>query len=111
MSKESRNLGRLAHGVDNVCSPPPRRELFITFNVEKHEDTIIICTFAHEYRRYRNLLAIIMSHEERKSKMAATRAVNSKKPAMSRFMRWARAHKGAFVINDPELKAQLASFE
>ena len=52
-----------------------------------------------------------MSHEERKSKMAANRAVNSKKPARSRFMRWARAHKGAFVINDPELKAQLASFE
>ena len=50
----------------------------------------------------------IMSHEERKAKMAENRAINSKKPARSAFMRWARAHKGAFVINDPELKAQLA---
>ena len=52
-----------------------------------------------------------MSHEERKAKMAENRAVNSKKPARSAFMRWARAHKGAFVINDPELKAQLAFSE
>ena len=53
-------------------------------------------------------MRIIMSHEERKAKMAANRAINSKKPARSAFMRWARAHKGAFVINDPELKARLA---
>jgi len=53
----------------------------------------------------------IMSHEERKAKMAENRAINSKKPARSAFMRWARAHKGAFVINDPELKAQLAYSE
>ena len=53
----------------------------------------------------------IMSHEERKAKMAENRAVNSKKPARSAFMRWARAHKGAFVINDPELKSQLAFSE
>ena len=52
-----------------------------------------------------------MSHEERKSEMASNRAINSKKPAISAFMRWARAHKGAFVINDPELKAQLVSFD
>jgi len=52
-----------------------------------------------------------MSHEERKAKMAENRAVNSKKPARSAFMRWARAHKGAFVINDPELKSQLAFSE
>ena len=51
-----------------------------------------------------------MSHEERKAKMTATRAINSKKPARSAFMRWAKAHKGAFVINDPELKAQLAVY-
>ena len=49
--------------------------------------------------------------EERKAKMAENRAINSKKPARSAFMRWARAHKGAFVINDPELKAQLAYSE
>ena len=52
-----------------------------------------------------------MSHEERKSEMANNRAINSKKTARSRFMRWARAHKGAFIINDPELKAQLVSFD
>ncbi len=52
-----------------------------------------------------------MSHEERKAQMAANKAANSKKPARSRFMRWARAHKGAFVVTDPELKAQLANFE
>ena len=52
-----------------------------------------------------------MSTEERKSQMAANRAINSKKPARSRFMKWARAHKGAFIVTDPELKAQLVSFE
>jgi hypothetical protein len=52
-----------------------------------------------------------MSYEERKAKMAENRAINSKKTARRRFMRWARAHKGAFVINDPELKAQLVSFD
>ena len=51
-----------------------------------------------------------MSHEERKAMMAENRAINSKKPARSAFMRWARAHKGAFIINDPELKAQLAVY-
>jgi hypothetical protein len=49
-----------------------------------------------------------MSYEERKAKMDENRAINSKKPARSAFMKWARAHKGAFIINDPELKAQLA---
>jgi hypothetical protein len=52
-----------------------------------------------------------MSHEERRAKMAENKAVNSKKPAKSAFMRWARAHKGAFIINDPELRAQLAYSE
>ena len=52
-----------------------------------------------------------MSIEEKKERMAENRAVNSKKPARSAFMMWARAHKGAFVINDPELKAQLAYSE
>jgi hypothetical protein len=54
---------------------------------------------------------VIMSHEERKAQMADNREVNSKKPSRSRFMRWARAHKGAFVVIDPELKSQLVSFE
>ena len=62
-------------------------------------------TFAPETYRKK-----IMSYEERKSRMAVNRAVNSKKPARSAFMRWARAHKGAFIINDPELRAQLAVF-
>ena len=48
--------------------------------------------------------------KERKTKMAANRAVNSRKPARSAFMRWVRAHKGAFVITDPDMKAQLACF-
>ena len=52
-----------------------------------------------------------MSNEERKAKMAENRAVNSKKPARSAFMRWARTHKGAFIINDPELRAQMAYSE
>jgi len=51
-----------------------------------------------------------MSHEERKAKMAENRAVNSKKPARSAFVKWARAHKGAFIINDPELKAQITTY-
>ena len=51
-----------------------------------------------------------MSHEERKIEMANNRAINSRKTARSRFMRWARAHKGAFIINDSELKANLASY-
>ena len=51
-----------------------------------------------------------MSTEERRARMAANRAVNSKKPARSAFMRWARAHRGAFIINDPELKAKLVTY-
>ena len=52
----------------------------------------------------------IMSIEERKAIMAENRAVNSKKPARSAFMKWARAHKGAFIINDPELKARITTY-
>lgn len=51
-----------------------------------------------------------MSYEERKAMVEANRAINSKKPAKSAFMRWVRAHKGAFIINDPELKAQLSVY-
>jgi hypothetical protein len=52
-----------------------------------------------------------MSNEERKEMMAVNRVRNSRKTARSRFMKWARAHKGAFVVNDPVLKAQLACFD
>lgn len=51
-----------------------------------------------------------MSQEERKARMDANRAINSKKHARSAFMKWVRSHKGAFIINDPELKAQLAVY-
>jgi len=51
-----------------------------------------------------------MSHEERMAKMAENRAINSKKSARSAFVKWARAHKGAFIINDPELKAQITTY-
>ena len=51
-----------------------------------------------------------MSIEERKARMAANRAINSKKPAITPFVKWARAHKGAFIINDPELKAQVTTY-
>ena len=70
-------------------------------------ETNNLCTFATENNKKQK----VMSYEERKAKMAENRAVNSKKPARSRFMRWARAHKGAFVINDPEMKAQLVCFD
>jgi len=54
--------------------------------------------------------SIIMSIEEKKARMAANRAINSKKPARTPFVRWARAHKGAFIVNDPELKAKLTTY-
>lgn len=50
-----------------------------------------------------------MSVEERKKKIDSNKAINSKKTVKSRFMKWAKAHKGAFVITDSELKANLAS--
>ena len=61
------------------------------------------CEFSLKY-------VFIMSHEERMAKMAENRAINSKKPARSAFVKWARAHKGAFIINDPELKAQITTY-
>jgi len=51
-----------------------------------------------------------MSIEERKARMAVNYAINSKKPAKSPFIKWARAHKGAFIINDPELKAKVTTY-
>ena len=67
---------------------------------------MIFSTFALNY----DVNKLIMSQEERKAKMAYNRAINSKKPARSAFMRWARKHKGALIINDPELKSQLAVY-
>ena len=61
------------------------------------------CEISHKY-------VFIMSHEERMAKMAENRAINSKKPARSAFVKWTRAHKGAFIINDPELKAQITTY-
>ena len=55
-------------------------------------------------------MRIIMTIEEKKRRMEINRAINSKKPARSAFVKWARAHKGAFIINDPELKAQLSIY-
>ena len=51
-----------------------------------------------------------MSLEERKNRMAENRAINSRKPARTAFVKWALAHKHAFVVNDPELKAQLTTY-
>ena len=51
-----------------------------------------------------------MSLEERKLQMERNRAINSKKPARTPFVKWARAHKHAFIVNDPELKAQLTTY-
>ena len=51
-----------------------------------------------------------MSIEEKKKKMAENYAINSKKVAKTPILRWARAHKHAFVVNDPELKAQLTTY-
>ena len=47
---------------------------------------------------------------EKKRKMAENYAINSKKAAMTPIVRWARAHKHAFVVNAPELKAQLTTY-
>ena len=77
--------------------------IFLCFYLVVWEDC---CNFAAKTKERKD-----MSYEERKTKMAANRAVNSRKPARSAFMRWARAHKGAFVITDPDMKAQLACFD
>lgn len=52
-----------------------------------------------------------MSREEREAKMADNKVINSKKIAKSKFMKWAKAYKGAFIINDPQLKTQLVNFK
>ena len=75
-------------------------ERFLVYYLSFSKEMLYLCA--------RNQKEKSMSLEERKSQMAKNRAINSKKPARSAFMRWARAHKGAFIINDPEMKAQYA---
>lgn len=48
-----------------------------------------------------------MTIEEKRNRRAANRAINSKKIAVTPFMKFARKYKGAFIVNSPELKAQL----
>lgn len=76
--------------------------------VERNRAKYLSCSKERCYFAPAKQKIIVMSLEERKSQMAKNRAINSKKPARSAFMRWARAHKGAFIINDPEMKAQYA---
>lgn len=47
-----------------------------------------------------------MSIEEKRKKREINRAINSKKTAVSPFMKFARKYKGAFIICSPELKAK-----
>ena len=37
-------------------------------------------------------------------------AINSAKPAKTKRLAFARAHKGAIIVLDPELKARLRSY-
>jgi hypothetical protein len=59
--------------------------------------------FSHKY-------VFVMSIEEKKRRMARNFAINSKKQARTPFVKWALAHKHAFIVNDPELKAQLTTY-
>ena len=52
----------------------------------------------------------VLPAEEKKRRMARNYAINSKKQARTPFVKWARAHKHAFIVNDPELKAQLTTY-
>ena len=47
-----------------MCSPPPRHGHFITFNVEKHEDTNIICTFARESNTIDVMTTIVLQVQD-----------------------------------------------
>ena len=47
----------------------------------------------------------------RKKTRAENIAINSKKTPRSRRMRYAVEHPGAFIVLDPELRAQLKSCE
>lgn len=83
------------------------RPPFCTFNAQTARNSQTYCNFAAEIT---HKYVFNMSLEERKTRMAENRAINSKKPARSAFVKWARAHKGAFIINDPELKAQITTY-
>jgi hypothetical protein len=59
-----------------------------------------------------NKKGIIMeTTQTRKRTAAENRAINSKKTPRSRRMKYALEHAGAFIILDPELRAQLKSCE
>lgn len=47
----------------------------------------------------------------RKKTRAENIAINSKKTPRSKRMKYARDHAGAFIVLDPELRAQLKSCE
>ena len=51
-----------------------------------------------------------MTVAEKKKRMTENYLVNSKKPARTPIVKWARAHKHAFIVNDPELKSQLTTY-
>jgi hypothetical protein len=48
---------------------------------------------------------------KRKTTRAENIAINSKKTPRSRRMKYALEHAGAFIVVDPELRAQLISCE
>ena len=52
-----------------------------------------------------------MSIEEKRSRRELNRSINSKKTAVTPFMKFARKYKGAFVVNSPELKEQLINVD
>ena len=49
--------------------------------------------------------------KKRRRTAAENIAINSKKTPRTKRMKYARAHKGAFIVVDPELRAQLVSCE
>lgn len=56
------------------------------------------------------MLSTNMTIAEKRKRMAENYAVNSKKPTRTPIVKWARAHRHSFVVNDPELKAQLTTY-
>ena len=48
-----------------------------------------------------------MSIEDKRKNKESNRAANAKKTAITPFIKFALKYQGAFVVNSPELKAQL----
>ena len=48
-----------------------------------------------------------MTIAEKRKRRDANRAINSQKTAVTPFLKFALKYKGAFVVNSPELRAQL----